>query len=260
MELKGNDIIYIKAFKTNHDLFDRSFIEVFGNRVKSLEPLKNYLFSCLWTLVVCRFYRKKTIVFGVFSNWMIPFIPKGTNIKLIVHNNIERRFSGLLKQRQSQLLLTSYGQRLVLNDSSFIGHPVHYNSSVINKNPRRAVLFTDDISTRNFVSSNITPNIVIKGAVGLDYIPDLNKELFASEYLILDRKFLLRTSSLVARGIGSHCKVLLTCELSCDMLNKSFETRKILCLDNWHKSEQFDLLDIVSISCLFKSRIVELIH
>lgn len=247
-------VVYINSFKVNHDVFDRSLTRVLHTTPPNILKLP-YLFSCIYTIFLVRF-KRDIVVLGTFSNWMIPFLPKSSKFFFIIHNNLERRFKNLLRHRQDQLILTHYGQKTHLKNSLLIGHPVlRMDTRESNKLPGRAIVVTEDWDCLKRIKNDISSDLLIKGSIGKRFIHDLEAQLLRAEFLIIDRQYILRPSSLVSLGISCKCKILLTCPITKDNLNETFNTDKIESIDNWKNAQYFDESDVDKIETIFTKRV-----
>lgn len=251
---KPQKIWYLNSFKVNHSVFDHGFVHFLGICSTKNSELP-YLLSCVHTILRIRFL-KGTIILGSFSNWMILFMPSSRRFMYVVHNNLERRFVNFLKPRQHQLLLTYLAQKDVLNAGIYIGHPV-LDGVILNKPKEagKALLFSNDRQIGLFVENEITRHLYIKGAIGISYISNLYAELLSSEFLIIDRKYLLRNSSLISLGIAHYCKVVVTCDETRNLLNYTYETDKIVSLRDWEQAVFFTKEDVDRINFNFQLRI-----
>lgn len=249
-----NSLQYLNSFKVNHNVFDEGLIKAL-DLTKINIPQLPYLLSCIYTIIQVRLLTG-VVILGTFSNWMLPFLPRSKRCFYVVHNNLDRRFKEWLKFRQKQLILTNKRQKSYLANGHFIGHPVLKRETVqFKKLPQKVVLITDDITCKAFVENNISKDLLIKGVIGKQHITDLEDELKTTEYLIIDREYKLRTSSLVALGISFHCKVLVTCPYTSKSLNDSFGTDKINYINNWQAASPFNPLDVDTINSKFSSNL-----
>lgn len=247
-------VVYLNSFKVRHEVFDRCITSALHSTPLKIPKLP-YLFSCLHSIFLIRLQRD-IIVLGTFSNWMIPFLPKSSRYFFIVHNNLERRFKSFLKFRQEQLVLTHHGQMSHLNKSFFIGHPVlRMDTRESNKIFGRAVVVTEDRDCLKRIEKDISSDLVIKGSLGERFIEDLEAQLQKAEFLIIDRQYILRPSSLVSLGISLKCKILVTCPITKDNLNETFNTDKIESIDNWKNAQYFDESDVDKIDTIFTNRL-----
>ena len=247
-------VVYLNSFKVHHDVFDRCITSAMHTTPLKIPKLP-YLLSCIHSIFLIRL-KRDTIVLGTFSNWMIPFLPKSSRYFFIVHNNLERRFKSFLKSREEQLVLTHYGQMSHLKNSFLIGHPVlRMVTRDSNKISGRAVVVTEDRDCLKRIEKGISSDLVIKGSLGERFIEDLEAQLQKAEFLIIDRQYILRPSSLVSLGISLKCKILVTCPITKNNLNETFSTDKIECIDNWKMAQFFDESDVNRIDSIFVNRL-----
>jgi hypothetical protein len=143
-----------------------------------------------------------------------------------------------------------------LKNSIFIGHPVlRMETRESNKIRGRAIVVTEDRDCLKKVEKYISTDLVIKGSLGERFIDDLEDQLQMAEFLIIDRHYRLRPSSLVSLGISFQCKILVTCPITMNNLNETFSTVKIECIDNWKDAQFFDEADGEKINLVFINRI-----
>lgn len=253
-KLEMPKVVYLNSFKVNHEVFDGRITSAL-HTTSINTPKLPYLLSCIYCMLFIRF-KRDIIVLATFSNWMIPFLPKSSRYFFIIHNNLERRFKSLLKYRQEQLLLTHYGQMSHLKNSIFIGHPVLRMATMEStKIWGRAIVITEDKECVKKVEDEISRDLVIKGSIGERFIDDLEDQLQMAEFLIIDRQYVLRPSSLVSLGISLKCKILVTCPITKNNLNETFSTDKIECIDNWKNAQFFDESDVNKIDSIFFNRL-----
>lgn len=247
-------VVYLNSFKVNHEVFDRCITSALHTTPLKIPKLP-YLLSCILSIFLIRL-KRDIIVLGTFSNWMIPFLPKSSRYFFIVHNNLERRFKSFLKCRQEQLVLTHSGQISHLKNSFLIGHPVlRMETRESDKILGRAIVVTEDRDCLKRIQKDISSDLVIKGSLGEPFIDDLEAQLQKAEFLIIDRQYILRPSSLVSLGISLKCKILVTCPITKNNLNETFSTDKIECIDNWKNAQFFDESDVKKMDLIFISRI-----
>lgn len=248
--------IYIKTFEARHNLFDTRFLSEFGDNVKVIEPLSSYSLSCLRALLLTWLNQKDTVILSVVSNWMLYVLPKRGNIRFIVHNNLDRRFSRILFRVQSQLVTTSDYQNRILPNANYIGHPIglpKYGERI--RKVVGALVITDDLNVMQFVLDNITKDIVVKGDIGLARIDNFDEVLSKSEFLIIDKSYSTRASSVVAMGLAEGCRILVTQEKTCLNLNSTFGVSCIKILEDWAVSTALYASERVELQENFGSKV-----
>lgn len=228
--------IYVKAFQARHALFDSSFNDLHKGGVKIYDALPNYLLSCFRAIGISWLHLGDKVVFGVFSNWMLPFLPK-RNIFLVIHNNLDRRYSFLLKSRETRLLTTCIAQKDIFSYSNYIGHPLPNLKVSFNKSG--LLLITDSLEIERVVRSVYKGDIIVKGKYGLKFLPDLHGTLNHVEYCIVDRCYYNRASSIIAMALAYSCKVVLFDKKSVSNLNITWG---ISCIKTW--SQMLDAREI----------------
>jgi hypothetical protein len=250
-------IYYLNSFACSHSFFDsRIVIETRAQFVALVSRF--YIISVAAAIMRCWYYtRKDIVILGSFSNWMLPLLPR-TNLYMVVHNNLDRRFSFLLNRRQLQLLTTCIAQKEMLQFSNYIGHPLPNKNTHFRK--MGALLITNSLEIERTVRSVIVDNVVVKGKYGISYLDDLEGRLNEVEYCIIDRGYYYRSSSIIALALANVCKVVLFDEITVENMNITWGISCIKQWENWSDTREIEAHEIRENNMRFKNRLNDILR
>lgn len=219
-------ILVVKPFEAAHKEFDGSFIEElrYSNVVEYVDySSRGFLYGLFRSILISynRSYEKVFIL-----NTLNLFIPLySLKSRIVLHNNLERRFHVFLKYYQRRCISICDAQFRTLPYTQYYAHPLpEVVCRLKKKNSLLALLNNDDNVSRGVeIGSNIGVKDVLFGwAGGHGYIPDLENELCQSKYLLIDRDYSLRASSIVALALAAKCIVIVFSEDSAKNLARTF--------------------------------------
>jgi hypothetical protein len=250
-------LIYIKAFQARHTLFDDAFIGMVEREVVIYDASPFYILSCIRAIARSWYHRKDIVIFGVFSNWMLPFCPTKRTY-FVAHNNCERRFRLLLRRAQN-ILYVSKNQNVENTCGIFIGHPLPVIEVESGLMRNVNVLITDRVEVLEICKNSGFDNLIIKGELGVELLDDLEGTFKRAKSVIIDRDYKMRVSSLAATALSCGATTYVLDDMSAKNLNESFGIDAIRNLRGCRTAEALDVDDIIKVNSEFKMRILRVL-
>lgn len=219
-------ILVVKPFEASHKEFDTSLIKELRclSEVEFIDYSSIGLLYGLYRSIIASYNRSYEKVFVLNTvNLFIPFYSRKSRI--VLHNNLERRCHVLLKFYQERCISICAAQFGTLPYSQYYPHPLpEVMCGVIKKNSLLALLTNEENVSRALeISSALEISDVLFGwEGGLGYVPDLENELCQSKYLLIDKDYSLRASSIVAMALAAKCRVIMFSEDSANNLARTF--------------------------------------
>jgi hypothetical protein len=220
-------ILVIKPFEAAHKDFEDYFIQELRcyHEVVCLNYSAGSLLTGLFLSIKESYHVSYEKVFILNTiNLCIPFYSKKSSI--VLHNNLERRFSIILKYYQTRCITICDAQRRILPNTQYKPHRLPEGQCRLKKKESLLALLTnkENVILGHELGALLDVSEVLFGwEGGPGFIPDLQGQLCQSKYLFIDKDYSLRASSIVAAALAAKCIVIMICKRSAYNLARTFK-------------------------------------